>query len=357
MRRYIAISMLLFAIGLMCLMQAHSQMLLLGVGPGKGSAGGASGPSFTASGPGSGVVNAASTNFTVTLSGTTFNGSTTITISDGSQGGTITPSVGSPGTSTVVVTPVNGATGFTFTYTPVVTPSVTLTFTNAQSWGNANPLVYASLNTFDPANKGNFVTLSGGNLTATVTDNQSGPNYQAGRSITNHASGKSYFECAWSNDGGSGAIAGNLAIGIANSSASLGALSGGLDPGFDANLSASIYGNSTAWSVNSVSVGATTTWVQGDAVGIAMDAGAKLVWQVVMHSGAVSSWNGSFSTAQVAAGTGGVSISGITGPYFAMCYGNPGANVANVVGTANFGASTYQIVTNGGAVPSGFGNF
>jgi hypothetical protein len=101
---------------------------------------------LTLTGPTSGNVNVASTNFTMTLTGTTFNGSSTVTISDGSQGGTFTPSVGSPGTSTVTVTPPSG-TSFTFTYTPVVVGAITLTTTNAQSWGNPSPAIYTSNST------------------------------------------------------------------------------------------------------------------------------------------------------------------------------------------------------------------
>ena len=100
--------------------------------------------SYTASGPSSGVTGSPSTNFTVTLIGGTFNGGQTVTISDSSGGGTFTPSVGSPGTSTVTVTPASSATGFTFTYNAASNGAHTLTFTNAQSWTNPSPLTYTS---------------------------------------------------------------------------------------------------------------------------------------------------------------------------------------------------------------------
>ena len=99
---------------------------------------------YTATGPASGAISVPSTNFTVTLATGTFNGSETITIADGSEGGTLTPSVGSPGTSTVTVTPTNGTTSFTFTYTPVVNATVTLTFTNSASLVNPPALSYAA---------------------------------------------------------------------------------------------------------------------------------------------------------------------------------------------------------------------
>ena len=101
-------------------------------------------PALSASGPASGTVNVASTNFTVTLANATFNGAQTVTIADGAKGGTLTPSVGAPGTSTVVVTPTNGASSFTFIYTPVTTGAITLTISNAQAWSNPAPLTYTS---------------------------------------------------------------------------------------------------------------------------------------------------------------------------------------------------------------------
>ena len=101
---------------------------------------------YTVSGPASGPDYNASTAFTVSKVSGNFNGSMTITIADGSQGGTITPSVGSPGVSTVTVTPTNGTSSFTFTYTPNVVGAITLTFTGAGMAGsNPNPAVYTSI--------------------------------------------------------------------------------------------------------------------------------------------------------------------------------------------------------------------
>jgi hypothetical protein len=126
---------------------AQADMLISGAG--KGSAGAAAGPFLTASGPGSGLINVASTNFTVTLNGASFSGTQTVTITDGGQGGTFTPSVGtcvSAGTCTV--TPAAAATSFTYTYKPVVLGTITLTTTNAQTWGNPGALSYASNTTY-----------------------------------------------------------------------------------------------------------------------------------------------------------------------------------------------------------------
>jgi hypothetical protein len=95
-------------------------------------------------GPSSGTVSLPSTTFTVVLNGAQFNGLQTVTISDNGEGGTITPSIGSPGTDTVTVTPANHATGFTFTFTPASTGIVTLTLTNGQKWTNPSNLTYNS---------------------------------------------------------------------------------------------------------------------------------------------------------------------------------------------------------------------
>ena len=87
---------------------------------------------LTFTGPSSGGMGVASSNFTVTRSSGTFNGTQTVTIADGSAGGTITPSVGSPGTGSVIVTPTSGTSSFTFTYnaaSPAATK--TLMFTNS----------------------------------------------------------------------------------------------------------------------------------------------------------------------------------------------------------------------------------
>lgn len=88
-----------------------------------------------------GVTSSPSYPFTVAVN-SVFNGAHTVTISDGSQGGTITPSIGSPGTNSITVTPPVGATSFTFTYTPASTGNKTISFTNGQSWPNPQPIVY-----------------------------------------------------------------------------------------------------------------------------------------------------------------------------------------------------------------------
>jgi enterochelin esterase-like enzyme len=89
-----------------------------------------------------GVTSSPSYPFTVSLPSGTFNGSQTVTISDGSQGGTFTPSVGSPGTNSITVTPAGGASGFTFTYSAASTGNKSISVSNGQGWANAAPVTY-----------------------------------------------------------------------------------------------------------------------------------------------------------------------------------------------------------------------
>jgi len=111
-------------------------------------------PTIQATGPSSVRVATTSTPFTVTLLGATFSGAQTVTISDGGHGGTLTPSVGAPGTGSVTVTPAAAATGFTFTYANAVAQTITLTFTNAQGWNNQSPLTIIVNNVYTASGPG-----------------------------------------------------------------------------------------------------------------------------------------------------------------------------------------------------------
>lgn len=145
--------------------------------------------SLTFSGPSNGVVSTPSAAFTVMLVGTSFNGSQTVTVADGSKGGTFTPSVGSPGTSTVTVTPTNGSTSFTFTYTPAVTGNITLTLTNAQMWGNPAPVVYASTGS-GSCNDPNGCAVAGYTdyyITTSGSDSNNGTSIATAWATPNHA--------------------------------------------------------------------------------------------------------------------------------------------------------------------------
>ena len=89
---------------------------------------------FTLTGPTSGTVNTASTNFTVTP--------------DNQYTGTITitpTGVGSTGLSPIVLTFNDSSLPQTFTITPTVAGSVTLTATNNRSLTNPNTLIYTSI--------------------------------------------------------------------------------------------------------------------------------------------------------------------------------------------------------------------
>ncbi len=140
------------------------------------------GSSYTASGPSSGNVGIASTNFTVTLLGTaTFTGDETITLSDSSGGGTFTPSVGSSGVSSVVVTPTNGSTSFTFTYTPASSGSKTLSFDAGQDvWTDPTSLTYTVVSA--PAAP-TAVAATVGNTTSSISFT---PGSNGGSAITSY---------------------------------------------------------------------------------------------------------------------------------------------------------------------------
>jgi hypothetical protein len=147
---------------------------------------------YSVSGPSSGYVYSASTNFTVTKSSGTFNGSMTITISDGSQGGTIAPSVGSPGTSSVTVTPTNGTSSFTFTYTPVVAATITLAFTSTGINGENQPPITYTSNPITVSNTCVSYTGLANVASATCTISVSGLAFDGTRSVTMTDSGE-YF--------------------------------------------------------------------------------------------------------------------------------------------------------------------
>ena len=200
--------------------------------------------------------------------------------------------------------------------------------------------------TFDPSFLGPDTTLSGGNLISSVAFNASGVQ-EIARSVASHSSGKYYFECTPNPAPNTY----DAAFGIATSGTPAAQW-----PGVATEAANYLGSGVTGWFVNSTTGLATTTVLQGDTVGIALDAGAKMVWQVVMHAGTVSNWNAS-GTANPATNSGGQSISYMSGPYYAACWGQSGDAAPTIANTANFGGSTYKIVANGGSVPAGFGNW
>ena len=138
----------------------------------------ASSPTLSISGCSSGSLRVASATCTVTLANATFDGAHSVVVSDGGSGGTITPSVGSPGVSTVTVTPTSGTT-FTFTYTPNLVGNIGLSLANAYGWANPSVLSYASSRsnpcTMTAKADGNWAsastwTASGGSCDRTTPD-------------------------------------------------------------------------------------------------------------------------------------------------------------------------------------------
>jgi hypothetical protein len=187
--------------------------------------------------------------------------------------------------------------------------------------------------TFDPANTAAQIVLSNGNLTATI--NNQGASYFNTRSIASHATGKFYWELTIVAIEASG----QTDLGFGNASAGV--------LGFDSNDSAGGFDNGTALAINSA-FGATITsagWTVTNVVSIAIDLGGQLVWYRV-NSG---NWNNS-GAANPATGTGGVSFSAITGPYYAAISIKSDA-AGNTQITANFGATSYAT-----SAPAGFGN-
>lgn len=125
----------------------------------------------TFSGPSSGNVNSASTNFTVTPD-VAVNGTITITPSG----------TGSTGLSPIVLTFSNSATPQTFTITPTTAGSITLTMTNGCGINNAAPLTYTA-NAVVPGAPV-IGTAIPGNTTASVAF--SAPSTNGGATITNY---------------------------------------------------------------------------------------------------------------------------------------------------------------------------
>jgi len=169
-------------------------------------------------------------------------------------------------------------------------------------------------------------TLSGGNLVASVTGSNGGV-----RSIA-VASGKVYFELTFTNNT-------NVGIGIANASANLtNGTNGGTNTAI-CNAAGFIYVNQ--WSTSAGNLGSISN---GEAIGIALDTAAQLIW--FRRSSISGNWNGGAGY-NPATGTGGISVSSIaTGPLYALVYG---VTTTTGVITANFGASAFV-----GAAPAGF---
>lgn len=187
--------------------------------------------------------------------------------------------------------------------------------------------------TWNPSDKGAPITLTGGNLIATL----SSTGFQCIRAIDKQVSGKFYWECTCN------VIAGSLmAIGFMASAVSLSSgLTSGASPGTVGLANGGrLWVDGTIVPSATVALGATPA---GTVVCVALDCSARLVW---FRLGAAGGWN-SPSVANPATGTGGISVAVGAGiPAFpALTLGSTSGDQA----TANFGDTAFT-----GAVPAGF---
>lgn len=180
--------------------------------------------------------------------------------------------------------------------------------------------------TFDPANKGAAITLSGGNLSASRSNTNA---WQTVWSTTFHYTGKFYFELACgtlSNTSNGQAIGvggcrftGDL-IGY-NMGSSFGSLCGGFELFWPQNVPSG-----------------TVAWGAGQTVCCAVDLDNNLIW---FRNGASGNWNGS-ALANPATGVGGITILRATqmvNPYMAFATA-PTAGDLLVVNGQEFGGLT-----------------
>ena len=169
------------------------------------------GSSYTITNPGSlsGTAGTASGSFTVTLPGSaTFTGDQTITLSDGGNGGTFTPSVGSAGVSPVTVTPTNGLTSFTFTYNPASAGTKTISFTHGQNngqdvWVDPSSVSYVVTSVPSTPVAPTASITSATSLTVTLTPPATNGSAITGYTVTTYISGVSQGTGFDSNSGSS----------------------------------------------------------------------------------------------------------------------------------------------------------
>jgi len=268
----------------------------------------------------------------VTISGNAFTGATAVHFGAASASFSVT----SDNTIAVASTPA----GTGIVDVTVTTPQGT-SVTSA-----ADQFTYQiATTTFDPANLGTNVSLSNGNVTATISTNTA--SYVGARSVVSHSTGKYYAEVAFTDSGVN--LPGNYNVGVQNSSESM---SGYLGFTVDSN-SGGVFGDSGIFYVNSVAQGTGAgTWGAAPVISVAFDAGAELFW-FSLNGGL---WNNS-ATANPDTGVGGFSVSGVGGPYFfaARLNGSSAGSTA-LTATVNFGASTYTYKAGFGNVTT-FGNW
>jgi hypothetical protein len=181
--------------------------------------------------------------------------------------------------------------------------------------------------TWNPADKGAGVTLTGGNLIASATVQNQGV-----RAVDKQTTGKFYFELTITAGATFQAI-----HGMGNATASLSSVAN------SPTNAVGILGNTGTIFNNGSNAGISFgTLANGNIIGIAVDLTSNQIWFRLAPSG---NWNANASYAP--GGTGGVSISTIKSaglfPLFAI------ASTVPTTDSANFGDSAFS-----GAVPGGF---
>jgi hypothetical protein len=175
-----------------------------------------------------------------------------------------------------------------------------------------------AVTTWNPADRATGITLSGGNLIATVTG--AGISDRLVRSTTSKTAGKWHFEITVNANG----LPGRPDIGIANAAESLAA--GALGDSAD---SIGYYGVANGSVIyNSVSVGSLPTFGPGDTVAIELDADGDLVYFQKLGQ----------------ARSAGFSVAGISGAYFAAL----GLFQTGDECSVNFGQTAFLVAVTGG---------
>lgn len=187
-----------------------------------------------------------------------------------------------------------------------------------------------STTTLNPSDKDGNLTLSNGDLTATLGTSA----YANVRSVASASTGKKYWEYTATTIGGS---IGAIVQGVANGSAALNNFFG------NDNNSVGWAGDGTVYR-NGGGVATIQSWAQGDTLCFSYDIDGGLIW--FRTNG--GNWNNNVA-ANPALGLLGIDISALAaGPYFAALEGHTNGDVL----TANFGGSAYAQTA-----PSGFGNW
>lgn len=193
------------------------------------------------------------------------------------------------------------------------------------------PAAAPSTTTLNPSDKAGTVTLSSGNLVMT--------NSGAGgvRSVASYSSAKKYYEVVFT----TGIPSYDHAAGAANSSAVL--TNGPGSP--DTNSIAYYNGDPNIYAGGSLIASTGLTASAGDRVGVAIDMVNNKIW-IRLNGG---NWNNAAIGSQdPASNIGGISISSVSQPLYALGWGGASGDV----NTFNFGGTAYVDTP-----PSGFGNW